>query len=118
MLGSIEQSLSLLKGHSVIAVSGVAHPGNFLREIELQGVKIKQALSFSDHHRYRKEDIVRILNTFIKEKADFILTTEKDGVKLEAFHHELNAVPVFALLMNVSIHQPEQWKKYILSVYA
>ena len=115
VLGNVEQSLELLKGHSAIAVSGVARPENFLREIELQGVKIKEAFSFPDHHRYTKEDVVSILNSFIKEKADFILTTEKDGVKLEPFNKELNVVPVFALLMSVSVYQREQWEKYILS---
>ena len=114
VLGDVEQSLALLKGHSAVAVSGVAQPEGFLREIESKGVKIKKTFSFSDHHRYTKEEIVSILNSFIKEKTDFILTTEKDGVKLEAFKNEFNGVPAFALVMNIAIHQQGQWKNYIL----
>jgi len=115
VLGEVQQSLQLLKSHSAIVVSGIAHPENFLRELEKLGVKVKNAFSFNDHHRYTREDVIRILNSFVNEKADFILTTEKDGVKLEAFREELNIVPIFSLVMDVSVHQKERWKKFILS---
>lgn len=118
LYSDVLQSLVLLKGRSAIVVSGIARPQSFVSEVELLGVKVRGAVAFSDHHSYTQEDIVRILNLFAHEKTDFILTTEKDGVKLQKFKDALSIVPIFSLVMDIQVHQHERWKQYIFSVLA
>ena len=40
-------------------------------------------MSFPDHHDFKKEDVSKIENTFKSGEFDFILTTEKDSVRMK-----------------------------------
>jgi len=50
-----------------------------------QGVEISGKIEFPDHHDYRNEDVQKILNQQKKLHPDYVLTTEKDAVKLRSF---------------------------------
>lgn len=69
--------LSDLKGKTVHAVAGLGNPEPFFNKLEQTGLVIKRH-SYSDHHRYRLDDV------------DFgddtpVLMTEKDAVKCGVF---------------------------------
>jgi tetraacyldisaccharide 4'-kinase len=113
IFGNVKQSLEMIKGRSVTAFSGIAKPESFHRNIELAGGKIKKTFVFRDHHIYTASNIRSILKEFSDNNTELILTTEKDAVKLIKFREELKAVPIFSLMMNLKIHQQEQWQKTI-----
>ncbi len=109
----VRQSLEILKGHSVVAVSGIANPVSFENDIESSGAKISSQFAFADHHRYTNENVWQISETYRVKRADFIVTTEKDAVKLSEFKNEFSEIPVLALKMAVQIHQQEQWENFL-----
>lgn len=114
IFGSLCQSLEILKNHSVVAVSGIANPKSFKSDIEKTGATIRSRFDFDDHHRYTVEDVRHISEAHRHHGTDFIVTTEKDAVKLSEFKNELSGIPIFALVMAVQIHQREQWEQFLL----
>lgn len=112
--GGIRQSLEILKGHSAVAVCGIAVPESFRRTLQACGVTVKEMLDFPDHHTFTPDDVQRIIAAFHEASADFILTTEKDAVRLQRYTEQFAALPASAVLMEVQFHQPEQWRSFIL----
>ncbi len=73
----------VVKGKRVMIISGIADSYSFEQMImrELNADELLP-LRFGDHHHYTQKDIVLIMGCIEAYLPDFILTTEKDGVKL------------------------------------
>ena len=71
-----------LKGARVIVVSGVGNPYGFEKMLESLDVEVMVHHEYPDHAHYALADGVRLVSSMQKTGADFILTTEKDAVKL------------------------------------
>ncbi len=99
--GAEELQLEALKGKKVVALSGIASPQSFEASIMKMGATILSRERFSDHYRYRPQEIINIINNADELGADYILTTEKDAVRLP--HLENPKVPVFYMRMEIEI---------------
>ena len=114
--GGAMQSLEILKKHSVVALCGIASPDSFQKSIEGCGAVVKEMFSFEDHHQFTRNEADAVVASFHRNGADFILMTEKDGVRLngvsEMFHH----LPVSCLVMDVEFHQYDLWKRFVLEL--
>lgn len=75
-------SISTLKGKSVLAFSGIADPSSFFEFLKEIGVIIVKSLIFSDHHWFSEKDLDKIGRIANSSAAEYIITTEKDGVRL------------------------------------
>jgi tetraacyldisaccharide 4'-kinase len=115
LFGGVKQSLEMLKGHSAIVLCGIARPESFQQSLDLCSVSVKKYFNFSDHHAFTQDDIEKVVESFKASNADFIITTEKDAVRLKDFEKTLKQLPIVMLTMEVVMHQNEAWKKYILS---
>ncbi len=80
-----------LRGKKVCLFSGIGSPAGFKNTVESLGALVTAYRIFPDHHNYRQEDLARMHSLFLEKKADFLVTTEKDSVKLadfpDNFHH-------------------------------
>jgi tetraacyldisaccharide 4'-kinase len=114
VFGGVGQSLEILKGHSAVVFCGIAGPEAFLKHLNECGITVREQFIFPDHHRFTDAEIAEIVASFHAAKADFILTTEKDAVRLGEFESRLVTLPVSALVMELVIHQQEAWRTYIL----
>lgn len=101
------KELSLLNGRTVLAFSGIARPEDFSSLLEEVGVKIKKELVFPDHHFYSSSDLERIQRE--ARGVDFIVTTEKDLVKLA--HTSFHSIPLMALRIDVKIWEEEFYRR-------
>jgi len=72
-----EEFAMMVRGLSVAAIAGIAHPERFFTHLEALGVRAKN-LSFPDHYLYRAADLKLA-------GAEAIVMTEKDAVKCAAF---------------------------------
>lgn len=72
-----------LSGKKVVAVAGIARPGDFIDSLRALGAEILEFKIFPDHHRYLRRDRVTIGESMLKLEADFVVTTAKDYVKLQ-----------------------------------
>lgn len=80
----------LEKGTEITALSAIGQPEQFYKFLE-DDYKIKDKITFEDHHKYTAEDIENI--------DGVIVTTEKDAVKLAL----LNNPNIFALKLKTVI---------------
>lgn len=74
--------LAFLHGKRIYAFSGIGNPLSFRRTIEDLGANLSGFEAFPDHHYYDASEIAGITARAQTVKADIILTTEKDGVRL------------------------------------
>ncbi len=90
--GGVIHPPGFLQGKRVQAFAGIGNPRSFVRTIESLGAHLVGFLSFKDHHFFTQADVNNIKNRAIKQKADLIMTTEKDGVRLLDFPDFLNEI--------------------------
>jgi tetraacyldisaccharide 4'-kinase len=78
----ISFDLNILKGKRVFAFSGIAKNEDFKRSIEKYSCNIKGFVGYADHHSYSDNDLSDLLQSAMAKNVDFILTTEKDYVRI------------------------------------
>lgn len=74
----------VLKDRRVLLVTGVAHPEPLITYMESFGAQVAH-IRFADHHRFTAHDVSRINNA--AEAADYIVTTEKDAMRMAELRH-------------------------------
>lgn len=94
---------------NIIAFTGIGNPRSFEELMMSTDVKILKHIVFSDHHWYKAGDIKRIIETRKQTNADFVITTEKDAVRLrEEFAGFLEKESVIAAEIQQEIISGEQ----------
>lgn len=90
-LSGQQRSLDFIKGKTIHAVAGIAHPDSFFELLESLGATVIPH-SFSDHHEYKQEQI-----SFGDNLP--IVMTEKDAVKCSEFElTNVWSIPVSAVI--------------------
>jgi tetraacyldisaccharide 4'-kinase len=93
--------LSSLKGKKMCAFAGIADPRHFLNTLSDTEAEIVSYDIFSDHHYYSRRELEQIRNNFLKSKADFLITTEKDGMRLLEFKDILETIYFLRVEMEI-----------------
>ena len=74
------EPMASIEGRRIVAVAGIARPDGFAKMLEDAGARVVATHWFRDHHRYGEDDWRTIVAA--AERAEVIVTTEKDLVKL------------------------------------
>lgn len=77
-----EVSVHRIRSRTAVAFAGIAHPQRFFHALSESGICLQQTLAFPDHHSYAGSDLERILRAVEKHDAAYLITTEKDMVRL------------------------------------
>lgn len=82
----------------VLLVCGIANPKH-LKEFLSSHVHTYDMLRYRDHQIFTTDDLKEIIRHYdrIESQKKIILTTEKDGVRLEKFRNELKDYPIYVL---------------------
>jgi tetraacyldisaccharide 4'-kinase len=75
-----------------LAFAGIAEPAAFFESLEREGVRLASTLAFPDHCRYREPEIAVLCRQKENFHADYLITTEKDAVKLKPHRNRLGMV--------------------------
>lgn len=78
-----EMPIGRISGARVVAVAAIAEPLAFYQTLRGWGADVKEIFEFPDHHAYTSADWQRMSRH--TQSVDFVVTTEKDLVKLERF---------------------------------
>jgi tetraacyldisaccharide 4'-kinase len=70
-------------GSRVLAVAGIARPERFFSALAAHGWEVVGRKVFRDHHWFTPRDIEDIERAAVDARADLIVTTEKDAVRLD-----------------------------------
>lgn len=74
-----------LKGKRVLAFGGIARPDAFRRTLTKLGAHVVCFKGFGDHYRYTRDEIQVLIRKKEECGADYILTTEKDWMRVFSF---------------------------------
>lgn len=108
-----KKDVDLLSGAKVLALSAIAVPSSFLNLIYSLGAKIVSEVSFEDHHSYTPGELKTVRERAKMDGAEFVVTTEKDAVKLEQIDSN-NDIPIYYLEIGLDMNGKE--KEFIDSV--
>jgi tetraacyldisaccharide 4'-kinase len=106
--------LQALKGKKVLAVSGIANPAYFSFLLRKCGMEIVGEMIFPDHHRFTSKDLIAIEKE--SKGADWIVTTEKDIVKLGEMR--VGRPPLLALRIEMKIWEEEEFYKKVMEIFS
>jgi len=74
------QPIEILRNRRVVAASAIADPDAFVTQVKRTGAQV-QVATWKDHHQFRDEDIAWLAHA--ARRADFVVVTAKDAVKLQ-----------------------------------
>lgn len=86
----------ILKEKKVWALSALANSRSFETTLQNLGVQEVMPITYRDHHNYTPKDVENILQRI--KPNDFLVTTEKDWVKLEQYSAEFSHLKNFYYL--------------------
>jgi tetraacyldisaccharide 4'-kinase len=93
---------SALSSRRILAVCGIASPAGFASSLAELDLTPEETLVFGDHHRYTDRDLARIRRAAEASGSSWVVTTEKDAVKLWG----RLALPVVAARLAVDVLEP------------
>jgi tetraacyldisaccharide 4'-kinase len=101
----------------VLLITGIANPKP-LKSFIAKYAHSYELLRYADHHIFNSGDLKDIQKQFEKIKSTnrIIITTEKDGVRLEKFKSELAHMPIYILPIKHSFlfNEGDQFKNEIV----
>lgn len=78
----IKTNEQLPQGSKIMAFSAIGQPSGFYDFLK-QDYKLSAILEFEDHHIYDRQDIAKIIEYAQHDNIEYVVTTEKDAVKLK-----------------------------------
>lgn len=95
--------LPTVKTKRVILLSSIGDPSYFEETVIGLGADVIEHIKFPDHHDYRKKDIERVTARCDERHFDFVITTEKDIVKLNRLGLFIGSYKVLTLAIEMQI---------------
>jgi len=89
-----------LRGKRVVLFAGIARPERFLDTVRSLGATVVGVHWWPDHYAYRSADLTARLRQSDFPPFDFLVTTEKDAVKLTGLQNPSD-VPILALRVDI-----------------
>ncbi len=104
--------LNTLKDKKGIAFAGIGNPDSFQNTLRSIGIELADYIVFRDHHGYRASDLKKIIQRAKAKKAEVLVTTEKDHVRLPP--HWNPPIPVYFLKIEFEIQKGFQGLNQLL----
>lgn len=107
--------LSSLTKSRTVAFAGIANPGSFFAALQLKGITLAATLPLPDHEPYHNNTLDLLQQLQLDNAADWLLTTEKDAVKLGKLNKSLRDKVIVAQL-TISLEDEEKLDAALLQV--
>jgi tetraacyldisaccharide 4'-kinase len=110
---SAQKSISELRGKKICTFCGIANPDSFRKTLSDAQAQVLSIDIFPDHHRYNKNELEKIKDRFIDCRADFLISTQKDVVRLQEFPEFVNMIYMLRIELEI-IPSGDAFKKFVL----
>jgi tetraacyldisaccharide 4'-kinase len=105
-------SPQILKGETVVLVSGIADPTSFENLILGLGINIGLSFKFPDHYYFTQKDLKEIVKESKENNINTLITTEKDAVRLFSMNYELSMNSlVLAIELRIIQNEKELYRR-------
>ncbi|HEU4369195.1 MAG TPA: tetraacyldisaccharide 4'-kinase [Methylomirabilota bacterium] len=102
--------LSALGGARLVGFAGIGSPAGFRRTLGETAVAVAGFEEFADHHWYTREDLAGLDRRAAEARADGLVTTEKDWVRLRALPALRRPVYVLSVRLRLTSGEAE-WRR-------
>jgi len=99
----------------LLAFCGIARPGRFVETLREAGLDVVAFLPFPDHHPYPPVSREKIIRACRSQRADALITTGKDAVKIADRHEEWGDISVYVLEIRLAIEPgfDDRWRAFL-----
>jgi tetraacyldisaccharide 4'-kinase len=105
------------KSATILLLTGIGNTHSIYNYIAEQARDVIH-IPFADHHPYDNSDISKVVKTFneISNPNKFIVTTEKDAVRLQVgdMSKDFGTAPVYYLPINVKVHDEQTFESALI----
>jgi len=101
------------KGKKVCAFCGIAKPDSFRTTLSGAGVQILSFSIFPDHHIFKKSELEKIKKEFVDCRADYLMTTEKDAMRLQGHPEFVKTLSIVRVEMEMK-PSAQSFENYII----
>lgn len=112
LTGGAAVPFSACQEHKVLAFAGIADPEAFFAALRGAGLNLVGGLNFPDHVDYNKERCEELAAALRESGADYLVTTEKDGVKLQGLAAGMAARTLLARL-ELTLDEPDKLERLL-----
>lgn len=102
--------LDYLRGKQVFAFAGIARPDPFITLLRTLGAMVTGTAVFTDHYSYTRPDLADLVRQASDHDSALLVTTEKDGVRLNNFPRE----NVWAVRIDLEVVESAAWEETLL----
>ena len=99
----------------IAAFCAVGNPASFFENLRRAGYELALERSFPDHHVYSQDEIDSIINAAKEMRADALITSAKDAVKLRTMSF---SIPCYVVEIEIAIENAEGFTQLVLEVAA
>jgi tetraacyldisaccharide 4'-kinase len=110
---SLEVKLPSLTARKILAFSGIGNPSSFLNSLRKVGLSPLRFLEFPDHHPYSVRELKRIEDLALTLQVDYVITTEKDEVRMEGFKPRTDLF--YVLGIRLQIQGSEEFQQFLIN---
>jgi len=106
----VSKSPSNLKGEKILVFCGIGNPQSLLKILNDLGAIVCESIVFQDHYSYTDLDAKKIGRKGKTLGVAYIVTTEKDAMKVESL--SVSEMECFALRIEMGVREPAAvWEK-------
>ena len=98
-------------GARVLALAGIAKPQAFVDALRATGYDVADTVTVRDHHPYSARDLSGIADRVRRLPVDYVMTTEKDLVRLQRFSPL--PFPLLWVPLRVSVEPAERFRSWM-----
>jgi len=95
-----------LENKKALAFSGIGNPTSFENSLRQLKINVLKYRIFPDHFAYRRKDVLSLWEEAKNLEADFIVTTEKDSVRIPMVN--LEEIPIYVFKIDLHITGGEE----------
>ena len=108
---NIQNEMDKRKGAKAFLLSGIGNPDAFANTVKDAGLYPAGDMFLEDHHSYVGEDIKKAIQKANDIKADMIVVTEKDAVKMLSLQEAVTSeIPVYVLCITINYSEEDREK--------
>lgn len=90
-----------LAGRDVLVLCGIANPASFAQTVTDAGGRVIRILAYPDHHPFTPADMDRATSLAEESGVEWIVTTEKDAVRVPPSHAIVNRLAVLDIALRL-----------------
>ena len=100
-----------MRGVRGVLFAGIGNPTYFKQTADRSGISVARFLPYRDHYQFTWRDIRNLLSSLREAKADCLITTEKDAIRLQ--HLPVENLPLYYLRIHPIVVEEKDYMELL-----